>query len=346
MSKVQTWHEMKPARQTWPQRWSQIKSSGKFSDKPLQLYLLLDAAQKRDLLALVPESGAEALFAFTRSTKEGKVSPWLVHLGRHGQSLKKPQQDLLNAVLDVVQASPCATLLASECEMAVLIAHLRRAMDPKMPDKDSSYLAFWDPAVLAVLLGQRDLDTQSRIEPVLKSAQSRALLGPIARWWCWSRSGRLHEYAVSDFTELSASMSMPLPLPLQLSAAQVEALVQGNVPDLLIYFVNLNQVHLRDKLPPLAMHWFVRQQLVFARRYGLTGTRDLLNYLCLALIGGARVDQIPEVAELLAKVKARKLSFDNFMDEVAPKLDGKDLAEPQVLMAANGLPLTENQLPR
>jgi hypothetical protein len=41
------------------------------------------------------------------------------------------------------------------------------------------------------------------------------------------------------------------------------------VPDLLIYYLNLNQVHLRDRLPPLAMHWFVRQQLVFARRQGL-----------------------------------------------------------------------------
>ena len=95
----------------------------------------------------------------------------------------------------------------------------------------------------------------------------------------------------------------------------------------------------------LVMHWFVRQQLVFARLYGLTGVRDLLNYLCLALIGGARVDQIPEVAELLLRVKARKLSFDKFIDEVAPKLEGKGLPEPQVLTAANGLPLTENQLP-
>ena len=34
------------------------------------------------------------------------------------------------------------------------------------------------------------------------------------------------------------------------------------------------------------MHWFVRQQLVFARRQGLLGTRDLLNSLCLALMAG------------------------------------------------------------
>jgi hypothetical protein len=36
---------------------------------------------------------------------------------------------------------------------------------------------------------------------------------------------------------------------------------------------------------------------------GLSGTRDLLNYLCLALMA-ARFDQLPGVKELLARVKA------------------------------------------
>ena len=204
---------------------------------------------------------------------------------------------MLNAVLDLVQASPCATLLASECEMAVLMAHLRHAMDPKMPGKESSYLAFWDPAVLAALLGQSDLDTQSRIEPVLNPAQIRALLGPIARWWCWSRSGRLHEYAVTDLNEPAA------PLPLHLSAAQVDALVQGNVPDLLIYYVHLNQVHLRDKLPPLAMHWFARQQLkrlikpylgvLVAGSITLVGAASLIEMIYHMQLNAAMGSQVP-----------------------------------------------------
>jgi hypothetical protein len=41
------------------------------------------------------------------------------------------------------------------------------------------------------------------------------------------------------------------------------------------------------------MHWFVRQQLVFARRQGLSGTRDLLNYLCLALMAGRALISCP-----------------------------------------------------
>ena len=339
MSAGPLWPQARPARKSWPLRWSQLNSTSKPAGKPLQLYLLLDAAQNRDLLAQVPQSGAEALFAFTRASKEGKLSPWLVHLGSSAQALKMPQQDLLDAVLDVVQASPCASLLASECEMPALLAHLRLAMDPRLPDGDGSYLAFWDPAVLAALLGQSDPDTQSGIDPVLQPAQCRALLGPVARWWCWSRSGRLHEYAVADFAGPAA------PLPLQLGTAQVDALGKGNVPDLLIYNLNLNQTHLRDRLPPLAMHWFVRQQLVFAHRQGLSGTRDQLNYLCLALIAGARFDQLPGVVELLARVKAGRLSFDQLMREIGPLLDGRELPEPQVLSSSSGLPLTESLLP-
>lgn len=336
MSKLLSWQEMKPARKAWAERWSKAKPQG----KPLQLYLLLDAAQHRDLLAQLPQNGAEALFAFTRDSKEGKVSPWLVHLGRSGQALNKPQQRFLDAVLDVVQASPCATLLASECEQPVLMAHLRRAMDPRMPGKEGSYLAFWDPAILAALLGQSDADAQSRIEAVLSPAQGRALLGPVGHWWCWSRSGRLHEYAASDFSV------PPAPLPLALSAAQVDALVQSSVPDLLIYYVNLNQVHLRDKLTPLAMHWFARQQLVYARRLGLTGTRDLLNYLCVALTVGERFDQYPSLSPILTRVKAGQLSFDKAMEEIATRVDDeKQAREPRVMTDAQGLPLTESRLP-
>jgi hypothetical protein len=364
MSKPPSGQEVKPARKTWPERWSKVKARG----KPLQLYLLLDAAQRRDLLAQMPQTGAEALFAFSRDSQEGKVSPWLVHLGLSGQALKKPQQGFLDAVLDVVQASPCATLLASEREQPVLMAHLRRAMDPRMPGKDSSYLALWDPAILAALLGQSDVDSQSRIEAVLSSAQGRALLGPVSYWWCWSRSGRLQEYAASDFSSpgrprtetplsegqrphaagsVGCHFSAPAaPLPLSLSAAQVDALVQGSVPDLLIYYVNLNQSHLRDKLPPLAMHWFARQQLVYAHRLGLTGTRDLLNYLCVALTVGERFDQYPSLSPILARVKAGHLSFDKAMEEIAAKVDDeKQAREPRVMTDARGLPLTESQLP-
>ena len=51
MSAGPLWPQARPARKSWPLRWSQLNSTGKPAGKPLQLYLLLDAAQNRDLLA-------------------------------------------------------------------------------------------------------------------------------------------------------------------------------------------------------------------------------------------------------------------------------------------------------
>ncbi len=70
-------------------------------------------------------------------------------------------------------------------------------------------------------------------------------------------------------------------MPLGLSAAQVDALVQSSVPDLLIYYVNLNQVHLRDKFEPLAMHWFARQQLVLCAQAGADGDARTCSTICV-----------------------------------------------------------------
>lgn len=331
--------EVNPARKTWPRHWSQLSKSLKGA-QVLQLYLLLDPVLVGPLLENMPADHAQPLFGFARSSKEGKASPWLVHLGSSDKPLKKPQQDFLDQVLDLVQARHCATLLASACGLPVVLAHLRQAMDVRLQGSNASYLAFWDPAVLAFLMGQSDVDTSSRIEPVLSDEQRLALLGPLSHWWCWTRSGRLYEY-----TPQWGAVKPVAQLPLTLSQAQSDALVQANVPDLLIYYINLNQAHLRDKLLPLPMHWFVRQQLVFARRLGLAGTRDLLNYVCLALIAGSRVDQLPAAAPILARVKAKSLSFDNAMTEFSEVLDDKDLQAPQVLVDEKGMPLTEARLP-
>ena len=333
--------EVNPARKVWPQRWAQVSKAAK-PGQTVQLYLLLEPVLVSALFENLPASNAEPLFGFARTTREGKASPWLVHLGSSDKPLKKPQQEFLDQMLDLVQTTPCATLLASTCGLPVVLAHLRQAMDVKMAGPDASYLAFWDPAVLAFLMGQSDVDSNSRIEPVLNPQQRQALLGPLTHWWCWTRSGRLYEYAPEQGAARPAAG-----LPLTLSRSQTDALVQANVPDLLIYYINLNQPHLRDKLLPLPMHWFVRQQLVFARRLGLAGTRDLLNYVCLALMAGARVDQVPVVKPILARVKAGSLSFDKAMNELGEVLNDneKNLEEPKVLVNEKGFPLTEMQLP-
>lgn len=333
------WQTMPSAREDWQHRWQYISQEHGGSVHPLQLYVLLDLAQSPSFGSLLPADGVQPLFGFARSSKEGQASPWLVHLGSAGAAMGKVQQRLLDHVLDIVQNQASAMLLVAGCGQEAVLAHLRRAMDVQLQGRDAMYLALWDPAVLAALMGQADVATGSHIEPVLLPVQLKPLMGPVARWICWSRAGHLVEYGHTPSGNETAA------LPLRLSPAQVEAMVQANVPDLLIYHLRLNQPQLWEKLPQLALHWLVRQQVVFARRYGLKGTRDLLNYLCLALIAGARFDALGDVAPVLAQVRAGRLRFDEAMDAIAEKLDEKQLRAPQVLTGPQGLPLTESQLP-
>lgn len=328
--------DVRPAAKVWLQRWKEVNGQG----EALQLYVLLDLAQDASLAALVPSAGAEGLFGFALDSKEGKAGPWLVHLGGSDQVLDRPSQRLLDHVLGAVQQRACATVIASTCGMAALLAHLRAAMDVKLQGQDAMYLALWDPAILAALMGQMDPLTQDRTAAVLEGGQHRALLGPIARWWCWSRAGRMHEYAPAVGASVQAS-----PLPLRLRKAQVDALVESSVPDLLMYYLRLNQPELSDLLAPLSLHWFVRQQVVFARRYGLKGTRDLLNYVSLALMLGARFDRHAGAAAVLKHVRAGSLGFDQAMEPIGQAMREPDLEKPRVLLDEAGHPLPESRLP-
>lgn len=331
------WQQMRPAAEVWAQYFKQRLKS----EPDAQLYVLLDLAQSPSLKDLLPEADAQPLFGFARNSKEAQLSPWLVKLGAAGAQLGKPQEKLLSHVLSIIQTQPCASLLTTDCDMPVLLAHLRRALDAKLQGQAAMYLAFWDPAVLAALMGQSDLSTGSRMEAVLDAAQRQALLGPVTRWICWSRAGRLVEY-----TPAQEAVKNATPLPLSLSKTQIDGMLAANLPDLLIYYLRLNQPTLRDKLPPLPMYWFVRQQIAFAARYGLKGTRDLINYLCVALIAGARFDLLPKVKPVLARVKAGALPFDKAMDELSNVLDDKEFEEPRLLLDGAGRPLLESALPQ
>ena len=208
------------------------------------------------------------------------------------------------------------------------------------------YLAFWDPAILGTLMGQTDSQSLVASDSVLDPSQCLALLGPIARWWFWDRAGKMHEYApAGEVTGVDASQARstgtgltPARLPLALRKSQVDQLVESTVPDLLISYIRLNQRQLLDKLPPLSMHWFVRQQIFYARSYGLNGVRDLLNYTSVALLFGARFDQSDAMRPLLVQIKAGQLSMDKAMDLIDEAALSKDKQAAKVILDEKGQP--------
>lgn len=99
-------------------------------------------------------------------------------------------------------------------------------------------------------------------------------------------------------------------------------------------------IDLRDRSPPLTMHWLVRQQWVLLVAMGQR-ERNQLSSLCLALMAGARVDQRPGVVELLARVKIGSLNFDPLRQQIGPHIAESALPEPQLLSSLGSLRLTE-----
>lgn len=328
------------ADHTWQALWARARQSS--SGTPLHLYALLDAAQDKSLLARLPGPAGRAagLFGFARDSKEGAASPWLVRLGSDREEPAGAPKALLLYLLEQVRTVPCATLLASSCDFDGTLAHLRRAADVQLAGGKSMYLAFWDPAILGTLLGQADAQAGEEVEAVLDDRQRLDLLGPVQRWWFWDRAGQLHEHA-----RQGGAQPAPVALPLQLRRSQEERLVEAAVPDLLVYYIRLNQPQLRDKLPPLSLHWFVRQQMHFARGYGLAGTRDLLNYVCVALMAGARFDRTDAMRPLLARVRAGRLRWDEAMEQVDGALLESQSEAPRVLLDDRGRPVLPRNLP-
>lgn len=169
------------------------------------------------------------------------------------------------------------------------------------------FLALWDPAILGALLGQRDDKTLHVSGPVLKPAQIHQLVWPLSHWWYVDRDGGLHN-AISS--EWQAHDHQVTSTRLVLDAKQVDLLVESSVPDHLLQHIRENQPELLERLPANQHYRFAQQQLRRARDYGLEGTGDLVNYLCLALAFGSTFDQLPPVAVLLAQVRDGASTFD------------------------------------
>jgi hypothetical protein len=122
--------------------------------------------------------------------------------------------------------------------------------------------------------------------------------------------------------------------PLQklvLSPQQVDDLVEAAVPDHLLQHIRQNQPELIEKLPESARYRFVRQQLARARAYGLEGTGDLVNYVCVALAFGSEFDLRANMPELLLQVKNQHLGFAQVLEKADEAALQASSSEPELL---------------
>lgn len=169
------------------------------------------------------------------------------------------------------------------------------------------FFAYWDPAILGTLFGQEDDLTLHVPGPVLSIEQQRYFANVLHGWWYWDRKGELHEI------ELVPPEGETARAPFQLNQAQVDLLVEASVPDHLVYFIELNQAHLFQKMSASERYEFVRTALYSARLLGLHEMRDLVNFVCVMLIYKEQAVEESAVADILDKVRRKEISFDEAM---------------------------------
>jgi hypothetical protein len=180
----------------------------------------------------------------------------------------------------------------------------------RLPDGDTMFFAFWDPAILGALIGQADDPTLHVRGPIFTLEQGSAMFEHVEGWWYWDRDGGRRGCAVPP------PLAADLVLPLQLAQTQVDDLVEASVPDHVLYYLDLNQPLLLAEVPPPQRYAVVRSAIQEARDIGLEGMKDLVNYVCAAVVYKDRMRQDAQIRKLLEAVKQGSLSFTAALNEM------------------------------
>jgi hypothetical protein len=271
-------------------------------------YAIADAAQHRDLPgALVRSSGLQ-----TRCLFDAPVGSALAAQSPHLVQLEPPSEQATNWkwIQRNAGGKPCVTVIASNAGFDALFAHLKQFTEVRLPDGDDMFFAFWDPAILGVLVGQKDDPTLYVSGPVLTEEQHATFIKPIAGWWYWDRDGNMRSLKIASHPTVQVDT------PLQLTQKQVDDLVEASVPDHVISHIELNQPQLLRDIAPTQHYGLVRKHLVGARQLKLETMGDLVNYVCAALIYHDQFNTNPEIVALLDRVKNGELPLVKALEQM------------------------------
>nr|WP_315192321.1 DUF4123 domain-containing protein [uncultured Albidiferax sp.] len=266
---------------------------------PKRLFAIADAAQDPALpQAIAAGARQQCLFGNLQGAPLFKVAPHLVQLDDCG-----PDSQALRWIAHHAAGTASVSLLESTLSFDALFAHLSAHLDVRLDDGDEKFLAFWDPAILAALVGQADDATLYVQGPILTPAQRGSLLGPVTAWWYWDRAGVLHQIQPTHTAEPTS------PPPWTLTALQIDQLVEASVPDHVLHHLELNQPQLIGSIDTAQRYGTVRQHLVAARQLRLETMSDLVNYVCAALVYKERLQHDATISALLERVKQGDLNL-------------------------------------
>ncbi len=279
-----------------------------FDNQELTCYAIVDKAQDKSLLQKCEKHDigvrSKCLLPAALDSDIEDYAPHLLEL-----SLLAADADVWPDILRSGAQHPASfTLLASRLSFDTVWDHLAAFSEVLLPDDTDMILAFWDPAVLGTLTGQASDLTLHVPAPVLSERQRSRLLRGISAWWYWDRDGNPQQILPRDNAEAAAGDLVRLPL--KLTQVQVDMLVEAGVPDQLLAMVMENQSQLLWDVPVSQHYRTIEKHLLSARKLKLFGMRDILNYICAALIYGDLLQTDSTILALLEQVKAGVMSLD------------------------------------
>jgi hypothetical protein len=274
-------------------------------------YAIVDSAQDTRLLASLiaksPGMQSQCLLVEANGPELRKAAPHLVTLPPFAED----SDAWLSVFASGVSNPASISIIASHREFTTLFAHLVSFTEIILPDGDEMIFAFWDPAILGTLVGQKDDSTLHVPGPALSARQRSRLLAGISAWWYWDRNGRQHQMR-DAVPQADADQVV---LPLKLTSVQVDMLVEASVPDHLLATIRENSPQLLIDLPEKEQYARVEQHLLEARKLNLRGMQDIVNYICAGLIYGDKLQQNSVIGALLDKVKAGQISLPEALEQ-------------------------------
>jgi hypothetical protein len=277
----------------------------------LRFYAIVDSAQDARLLASLHAKASnvqsQCLLADVNGPELSKAAPHVVALPPFAED----SDAWLLAFRSGASNPASVSIIASHREFTALYAHLASFTDIVLPDGDEMIFAFWDPAILGTLMGQKDDSTLHVPGPVLSARQRSRLLAGISAWWYWDRNGQLHQMR-DDAPQADADQVV---LPLKLTSVQVDMLVEASVPDHLLGYIKENRPQLLLDLSATEQYSRVEQHLLEARKLNLRGMQDIINYICAGLIYGTQLQRDSIMTDLLNNVKTGQISLSEALEK-------------------------------
>lgn len=274
-------------------------------------YAIADAAQEPRLPGVLRAPLSRCLMGDDDSVQQ--ASPHLVELPDDRQAKLTWRWIATDA-----PKTPCLTLLTSTLDFDAMYDHLQSFLDVRVNAKTTMVLAYWDPMILAALLGQPGNTTLHVKGPVFNSAQRNRFALPLQAVCYWDRRGQLRRInpasLESDVPAEQAQGSDPV-LPLVFQPEQVQRLVEAGLPDRVLYELRLNRPEVLAERSDWENYGLTCRLVNAAHELNIRGLRDLVNFVGTGMVLGEQFHRFPPIADVLGAVREKKQTFTEVLAE-------------------------------